>query len=126
MSREYRPLREITRDIRKNLKEEIPFCKFSVRKESGGSGILVSLMEAPFEATVNGADYIQLNHYYLDSDKRMSERTLWVMRKALEIVRRYHWDESDIQTDYHCCNFYISLHIGSYDKPFKVKKAKIK
>jgi hypothetical protein len=43
------------------------------------------------------------------------------MVKANDIVSQYHWDDSDIQSDYHSCNFYYHLHIGKWNKDYEVK-----
>ena len=34
----------------------------------------------------------------------------------------YNYDDSDSQTDYFDTNFYYSLAIGKWDKPFTIKK----
>lgn len=77
--------------------------------------------------------YAQLNHYQLEADNQ-GERELrlsngeyltplgWsVMKKANEILSAEHWDKSDAQTDYFCCNFYRHLEVGQWNKDYQVK-----
>lgn len=63
-------------------------------------------------------EYIQVNHYYLD--KSFSGIALECLEKIKEVLFEDHWDESDVQSDYFNCSYYIAIHIGRYDKPYKV------
>jgi hypothetical protein len=80
--------------------------------------------------------YAQVNQYQLkesyDPERPMCNgsaltKEAWnIMARACEIVRQYHWDESDIMTDYFNCNFYYHPCIGKFDKPFvNTKKSNI-
>ena len=65
--------------------------------------------------------YAQLNHFYLESAFGADPEVLAVMeaaKKALFCADYY--NNSDIQTDYFDCAYYVSMHVGSYDKPFVV------
>lgn len=125
----YVDIKEIAKMVRKQLKKEFPQCKFSVRIErySGGQSMTVSLMEAPFAATTNGEDYLQLNHYKLRSenyddrfnDGVVTEKAWSAMRRAVELMNEHNWDNSDAMIDYFDVNFYMSVHIGKWDKPFQ-------
>ena len=63
---------EIAKLIRKQLKKELPICKFSVTTSyfSGGSSITVALMEAPFEVMEPNKNwkngYAQLNERVIE------------------------------------------------------------
>ena len=62
--------------------------------------------------------YLHVNHYYLQSS--FSGIELEFLEKIKEVLYEDHWDESDVQSDYFNCSWYIAIHIGRYDKPYKV------
>ena len=122
--------KEIAALVRDLLKKEIPHCKFSVTTKgfSGGGEITIALMEAPFEALTEKASeyerrdqYVQVNHYYIGNDERLSLEARVVLQRALTALLHYHFDESDSQIDYFFCNFYIDMSVGKWKKPFKIK-----
>lgn len=115
--RTYRSLVDIAADIRHELKSALPSWKFSVRVKDGLS-ITVTLVSGPVSV---GVEYAQLNPYSPTLGHGLTPAGLRVMRKALEILSREHWDDSDAQVDYFCCNYYRHLHVGSWDKPYQVK-----
>ena len=41
-----------------------------------------------------------------------------LFKRVGEIVNQYNYNDSDIQTDYFDVNFYLSLNIGKWDKPY--------
>lgn len=112
----YRPLKEIAADIRRQLKIALPGWEFSVQVKDGLS-ITVALMKGP---RLVGPEYAQLNHYYPDTWDLTPAGKI-VMGKANEIMAGHHWDESNSQIDYFCCNFYRHLHIGKWNQPYQVK-----
>lgn len=138
--------KEITKAVREDLKKAFPGWKFSVSFDSfaGGSSIDLCLMSGPEEVLEgvvikpNGKDEVlmpsrhaQLNYYMFwgnaEGDYRNNGCTLtpkgWeVMKGATEILKRYHWDKSDIQSDYFYCNFYMHICIGRWDKDYQVVK----
>lgn len=61
---------------------------------------------------------LQVNHYHLDES--FSGVALECLEKIKEVLYEDHWDESDVQSDYFNCSYYIAIHIGRYDKPYKV------
>ena len=62
--------------------------------------------------------YLQVNHYYLD--KSFGGIALECLEAIKEVLYEDHWDESDVQSDYFNCSYYVAIHIGRYDKPYKV------
>ena len=144
MSREYRSTKEIAAWVRETLKKELPQWKFSVQMErfSGGSAIDLSLMsgpeevleEVPYRDTTLRPASASLNHFPFIQTTRWNDwreklhnngYTLtpkgWeVMEKATKILATYHWDDSDIQSDYFCTNFYMHVHIGKWDRRYIV------
>lgn len=144
----YRSTTDIAKDIRSELKAALPGWTFSVKTKlfSMGSSITVSLMSGP-EPVIEGhapqrgvvpdeplPGYAQLNRYQFmnaeNASTRMTngvvltEKGYEVVVRALEIAGAHHWDESEPQTDYSCCNFYLHLNIGQWDKDYQVKGGK--
>lgn len=132
---EYRRLKDIAADIRKNLKAEFPKCKFSIRCElySMGQSLHVALMSAPFAVLATdprGRQYAQLNEHrlkedpettgYLCNGAHLTPDAWKMLARVNEIVNAENWDRSDSMTDYFDVNYYVHLHIGKWDKPFVV------
>jgi hypothetical protein len=123
MSHTYVPLVTVAAEVRNMLKAMLPDYKFSVTKSS--NQITIALMAAPVNVFVDeGPAYHQVNHYYLKNDGRLNEAGILTMEIALGCLKRFHWDESDIQSDYFNCSFYIHMSVGQWDKPFVVKERK--
>jgi hypothetical protein len=139
---DYKSTTEIAKEVRAALKKELPGWKFSVTTHnfSMGSSITLSLMEGPEEVLAGwaegwqqGSRYAQLNHYtwlynhsrdfldYSSNGYYLTPLGFGVMGKAVQILSRHHWDRSEIQTDYFCCNFYMHVQIGKWDKPYQLK-----
>lgn len=117
-------IKEIAENIRKELKEKFPQCKFSVRKEefSNGCSITVSLMAAPFDPFSDEHDkkhgYHQVNHFHIDY---LPKEACTVLSEVVDIVNSYNYDDSEAMFDYFDKNFYFHLEIGKWNKPFKQK-----
>lgn len=62
--------------------------------------------------------YLQVNHYYLD--RAFSGVALEYLQEAYKIMLDGHYDESDVMTDYFHCSWYNSIHIGAWNKPYKL------
>lgn len=121
-----RTTKECAQEIRAYLKKAYPDCKFSVTTHYASmcSSIYVYLMSGPYEAlkTMNRRD---LNHYYLDEDTEMTAWAKAVMIDVNDCIRSYHFSDCDGMIDYFHVNFYYSIGIGQWDKPYKVsQKAK--
>jgi len=72
-------------------------------------------------------NYHQLNQYQLRTEHNPSEWCNGVfltekghdlLKRVVEISDQYHFDESDIQTDYFNVNYYLHLNLGKWNKPF--------
>ena len=137
---------KIAKLVRQQIKKEIPGCKFSATSSwfGGGSEITVSLMAAPFlvfaqdvdcNGNVQDKGYAQLNHYQLrdgfDYDSQdpgicngvfLTPEAWEVLKRADEIANLHNWDNSDRQTDYWDVNYYFSIQIGKWNKPFQIKE----
>ena len=139
----YRSVKDIAATVRQNLKNEFPTCKFSVTVKDGRS-LMVALMEAPFKIfekdvdvygnNINGKS--SLNHYYLKHEYVeqchyhtgqivhrcnggvfLTAKAWDMLIRVYEIANAENWDESDSQTDYFNCNYYLNMRIGKWDKP---------
>uniref|UniRef100_A0AB33IU96 J domain-containing protein n=1 Tax=Prevotella sp. GTC17253 TaxID=3236793 RepID=A0AB33IU96_9BACT len=110
---------EIADLIRTWLRETYPRYRFSVTRDGYGS-IRIFLMSADFEpfAKDSGIIYHDVNQYHIDSV--LTDRAREVMSNIRDFAMSYNYDNSDVMTDYFDTNFYLSLGIGKYNKPYKV------
>lgn len=147
---EIKSLKEIAKDSRKQIKEEFPLYKFSIRTEyySMGRSLHVCLVKAPFrvfktedeiretfrthgygrydERDVTNLVYdiqrghTQVNDYYIDESPLYTDEAKLVLKRVKEIVNKDNWDHSDIQTDYFDVHFYLHMSIGTWERPLEV------
>lgn len=134
---------DMTKIMRQTLKQQYPDCKFSVTKQHVGA-ICISLMSAPFNVfetpDVNKAsghdlrygeeDFMNswkrtiergsfgVNHYYITESKFLTEKAKEVMTFCKKLADSFNFDDSDVMTDYFNTNFYLTLEIGKWSKPF--------
>ena len=131
-----RDIKQIAKTVRAELKSKHPECKFSVTIEryTGGQAMTVALMTAPFEVIRNGSQYEQLNQYQIRGEsydsymgwneqwhpRKLTEEAFQLMQSVDEIADVENWDQSDSQVDYFFCNYYLSLHVGKWNKDFVI------
>ena len=117
---------EIVERVRAWLKETYPRYRFSVRRENYNS-IYIRLMSADFEAFTKESGKVQdtINHYSIERNPDLTDRAKEVMMNVCDFVMSYNFDDSDAMTDYFHTNFYLTLGIGSYRKPYKVELPKL-
>lgn len=60
---------------------------------------------------------ININHYYLED--AFTGVALEYLQKAKAIMLVDHWDESDSQSDYFHCAYYINMRVGKWNKAYK-------
>ncbi|EQF22294.1 dnaJ domain protein [Clostridioides difficile CD160] len=117
-------VKDIAKIIRRYVKEIYPSCKFSVTATSSRtcSTIDVSLMEAPFSVFNSGLEknYIQVNHYNILADNRLNSVGKSILIDLYNILKSYHYDDSDGMIDYFNTNFFMYLNIGKWNKPFRI------
>lgn len=114
--------KEETAVIRKELKAAFPKYKFSVRNRHHTS-ISVSVMSGPLDFSDLSEGHKQVNQYHLEKspdDYPKAEVKFW--EKALKIINKKNFDNSDSMTDYFHVGFYLDIEVGQYDKPYIVKK----
>lgn len=113
--------REVAEIVRSWLKETYPGFTFSVRCRDYNS-ISVDLIKADFIAFREESNikvYVDVNHYHIDRDDRITDRAREVMSNIRDFVMSYNFDDSDPMTDYFCTNFYLNLGIGTYQRPYE-------
>ena len=124
--------------IRKQLKAEMPEYKFSVKK-CHHSSVTVAFMKGPAWEEFQSRDrytgemhddamddHEQLNHVW--AENFYGEKNAAIIKKVEKIIKtapvkaggREWYDDSDSQTDYFDTAFYMSIHIGAWDKPYQV------
>lgn len=73
-------------------------------------------------------DYFQLNKYQTrepysnlnwNNGVLLTEKGHNILREVVEIADKHNWDRSDAMSDYFDVNYYISLNLGKWNKPFK-------
>lgn len=67
-------------------------------------------------------DYIQVNPYWVD-DQFKDGIAKEFLTKALEIMNRGNYNNSDLMSDYHDVGFYVDINIGQWNKPYKLALA---
>ena len=124
--------------IRKELKAQMPEYKFSVKK-CHHSSVTVAFMKGPAWETFQSRDrytgemhddamddHEQLNHVW--AEDFYGEKNAAIIKKVEKIIKtapvkaggREWYDDSDSQSDYFDTAFYMSIHIGAWDKPYQV------
>lgn len=117
---------EIVEIVRSWLKDSYPLYQFSVT-QNGYRSINIYLIKADFEAFTKESGYIhkEINPYHIEKDTSLTERAREVMRNVYDFVMSYNYDNSDAMTDYFDTNFYLTLGIGRYNKPYKMEQPKL-
>lgn len=111
-----------TNDVLKECKFSITISRASMCQE-----LNVYLMSAPKEVFVDTTrKNMQGAHYHKEP---LTSYGQLVIETITEYVQSYNYDDSDPYTDYFNVNFYESINIGKWDKPFEVvapkKKVKV-
>lgn len=119
--------KDIAALIRKDLKTAYPGYKFSVT--SGSHSVRVALMRSPIllyrddkpvHFTINPYWTLEAAPtYYGGAVDHLTQAGKVVAENLRRIVMHYHWDRSDIQSDYFNVNFYPSISFGKWDRPLE-------
>lgn len=80
------------------------------------STISFNAKKGPKSLDPEGKGSLTVNHYYIDT--QWSGEAATILKKINECMHTGHWDESDSQSDYFHCAFYVQINIGSWDKPY--------
>jgi hypothetical protein len=118
---------QIKKVISEKIKKEYPKYGFSITTSRGGSGHLyINWYKADFNPFLeSGKTYLTINEYYIN-DTQVTEKAKSVLKRIKSICDEYNWNNSDPMTDYFDVNFYLSLYVGKYDKPFEVVSSSTK
>lgn len=109
--------KETIKLIRDEIKKTFPDFKFSITARSYRS-IDVDILSGTIDF---GQENRGVNQYHLDTQWTDHPIALEFLTKINNIIKQYHWDESDSMTDYFHCAFYYHISIGGgYDKPYKL------
>ena len=125
--------------IRKQLKEQLPQYKFSVKRDHTSS-VTVAFMKGPawkefqtrdrytgefHDDTMGGHE--QLNHYwandfYGEDNGAVIKKVEKIIKTApyMEGVGDMWFDKSDSQSDYFYTAYYLSIHVGKWDKEYQI------
>jgi len=114
-------LKDIAKNIREYVKEAYPTCKFSVTMQRGNA-MTVALMEAPQSVFVPEykEGYKQLNQFVIEKSKVLNEYGISLMSDVNAQIQAYNYDDSDVMRDDSDRNFYHQIHVGKWDRDFKV------
>ena len=124
--------------IRKQLKEQLPQYKFSVKRDHTSS-VTVAFMKGPAFAEFTYRDrngdnvagdintHEQLNHFH--AERFYGEENGAIIKKVEKIVKTAPYlegvgdmwfDKSDSMSDYFHTAYYFSIHVGKWDKNYQV------
>ena len=110
--------------IRGQLKEKFKGLKFSVRKHHHSSvTVTIKAGNVDFSDLLDDNGDAQTNQYWLNrmgKHEHLFEEIYKVIKTAPASVEggREWFDDSDAMTDYFHTAFYMSVNIGSWDKPY--------
>ena len=120
--------------IRNELKATFPKFTFGVRKMHGGSnGVDVTIKAGPtdcsdcFRANDNGHAQINQYHTHMYGDHKDFFDAIHKIIRTAPIKGEGYWknkgwyDNSDAMTDYFDTAYYISMNVGSWNKPYVQK-----
>ena len=110
--------KEIACIMREYVKDVHNDYRFSVRSDY--NEICITMTEAPEHVFTGDDKYIQVNHYYVENETRLTAPAREVMRDVLRVLNSYRRDDSDGMIDYFDTNFYISINVGNYENGVKI------
>jgi hypothetical protein len=137
---------DMKKSVVSRLKKDFPEWKFSV-KVSDNNKLMVAVKSAPIDIWSNYVETVgienlygdngtaQINHYYLEncfSGEILKQMQLLVDNMNLVGDKKdANYREHEILQDYVEVGYFLSLRIGTFDKPFEhnpnlIKKSKIK
>lgn len=116
-----RTTKECAAEIRAYLKRAYPDCKFSVTTHYASmcSEISVYLMSGPYVA-LKRKDHWGLNQFYLERDQELTDWGKAVMIDVNDCIKSYHFSDCDGMIDYFDVNFYYSIGVGQWNKPYQI------
>jgi hypothetical protein len=113
---------ESVKQMRNQIKNLYPVkqgWKFSITRENY-SNVRCVILAAPIELRVDNSKTNEgVNNYYIETRYNgENEKATEVLKSINQILNTDNFDESDSMTDYFHVGHYVSISIGSWDKPF--------
>jgi len=114
--------KELTKQVRQELRSRYPEFKFSVRTRDHME-MNVTILNGPLDLLSDtDDDYESVNQYYVDEHYEEFPEKKDFLNEVLSVMTREHDSCVYNDMDYgNIPNFYISLSIGKWDKPYEVK-----
>jgi hypothetical protein len=110
--------KELVKEIRQDLKKTFPDFKFSITRNHHSEVRIVIL-----EGTIDfGSDNASVNHFWIEEHYKnnpIAKNFLCLLRDFAKKDQRVLVEDGDYGT---VPTYYISLRIGEWDKPYKLKK----
>jgi hypothetical protein len=97
--------------------KDYPSIKWSLSIQDH-SKITCTISKGPQCLDIENKGHLQVNHYHIE--KFYSPEAAVILKKINECLHLGHYDNSDVQTDYFDCAWYVGINIGKWDKPFIV------
>lgn len=121
---------ENVKKIRETIRKEFPTkdgWKISVTTRHN-SGVLVTLLEGTVDF---GTNYEQVNQYYIKERYEDNPKASEVLSKIYSLCNdigggSYNRNANDPTADYSSFTYYINIHIGRWNKDYKLIKKEIK
>ena len=111
--------KEQVAEIRKDLKKTFPKFKFSITKRNGHK-LNIVILSGDIDFELNDHGYQSVNHYYINDHYEGEARH---MLSAIVDYATKDQRTLVIDGDYGAVpNFYISISIGRWDRPYQLKK----
>lgn len=109
--------------IRNAIKNEFKNYKFSITTIDY-SEVNVTILEADIDFNLNECGYEQVNHYWIENNYDNNPIARDFLLRIIEIIETVKPNcIVDDNPDYGSIpNYYMSIHIGKWDKPYKLIK----
>lgn len=113
---------ETVKEIREKIKREFKEFKFSITRNHS-SEVVIAIMESSHDFNT---DYEQINEFYIDEHFKDKPEQAKFLNRLLEICQEVKQQEIiSRDTDYgDWPNYYISLRVGKWDKPYICKNGR--
>ena len=126
--------------IRVALKKEFPQYKFSVTRDHH-LGVMIAFMKGPrfaefesfdrytHETTIDNLDgHHQLNHFhthfYGEDNAKIIDKVSEIAHTAPGLAGgKTYYNNNDIQSDYFDVAYYVSIHVGKWNKDYQIVEA---
>lgn len=118
-------IKEFAKEVKEELQEKYPDAKWSVTTPR--ADLQIALMSYPEEVRGEDGineDYIQGADYMIDSymnENALNEKGKEIFTAVKEIATSKLNCTGDIQYDTYNQNYYVSINLGKYNRPFEVK-----